>query len=197
LSLTLRAQRLRLPWLLAIPFLFSAQPTPKTLLLGFLITLPGLCLRLVASGHIHKDQTLAVGGPFALLRHPLYLGSLFIGLGLAFGGGIPGLVPVFLLLFGWLYYRTARREEGELEARFGQEFLDYKRRVPALLPRVWKGREPREGMPLSEASPGAPPTADGVGFRVHLFVINKGWEAPLGTVGGFTLLWGKMVLFGG
>lgn len=217
--MTLRAQRLRLPWLLALPFLYLAQPTPKTLLFGFLITLPGLCLRGVSSGYIHKDQVLAVHGPFALLRHPLYLGSFFVGLGLVLGGGAPALLPVYLLLFAWLYFRAARREEEELEARFGQEFADYRKRVPALLPAflpallpvpfpmAWAGKNPSgtavhdEGAGTGSATgPAAGPAAgpsDGsrCGFQLRFFVMNRGWEAPLGTLGGFGLLWGKMALF--
>ncbi|MGB5234255.1 MAG: hypothetical protein WBN85_03645, partial [Candidatus Macondimonas sp.] len=41
----------------------------------------GLLVRLWASGHIKKDQELAQDGPYALVRHPLYVGNLTLLLG--------------------------------------------------------------------------------------------------------------------
>ena len=72
---------------------------------------------------------LVTGGPFAFTRNPLYLAGimLVLGLGLAFGiawfllVGIPAAFAVQKL--------TIEREERHLEARFGETYLDYARRV--------------------------------------------------------------------
>ena len=177
----LRTQRLRLPWLLALPFLFFARPTSGLILAGFSLALPGLLLRVSASGYIDKDRALAVHGPYAHLRHPLYLGSFLAGMGLVVGGGVWLLLPVFVPLFLWLYLRAARAEEREMAKRFGEAFREYRRRVPAILPSVGG----REDFLTSE------PQA----FQRRLFVQNRGWDAPAGILGGFGLLWLKMVVF--
>jgi protein-S-isoprenylcysteine O-methyltransferase Ste14 len=170
---SLRTQRLRLTWTLVFPFLWLAQPTPRSLLAGALLALPGLLLRAAASGHILKDRILAVAGPYASLRHPLYLGSFLTGAGMVVAGGRWILVPVYVGLFVWLYGRTIRAEEEELALRFGEEYGEYRRRVPAFLPRRGAGG------PWD--------------FRLARFLGNKEWEAGLGFVGGLGLLWLKMV----
>src|SRR5947209_15369662 len=62
-------------------FLLLAKPMPLTLAAGGAVALAGLALRAWASGHIRKNARLAVSGPYAYTRNPLYLGSLVLGLG--------------------------------------------------------------------------------------------------------------------
>lgn len=175
----LRAQRLRLVWVLALPFFLLSSPTPFHILLGGLLAVPGLLLRGLAAGFIHKDRFLARHGPYAHLRHPLYLGSFFAGLGVVVAGGRWSLVLVFGALFTWLYSRTIRAEEGELETLFGEGFREYRRAVPALIPRL--------SVPDPEThSPGIKT------FQLRAFVRNRGWEAPLGVLAAFLLLWLRM-----
>lgn len=180
---TLRAQRLRWAWVLAVPFLFLSRPTPSCLTLGVLLAVPGLLLRGVSAGFIHKDRVLARHGPYAYLRHPLYLGSFLAGSGLAVASGHPALMGIFLILFFWVYLRTIRAEERELEARFGEAYRFYRSRVPAVLPRpsTMGGRCPEP------AGTGGIRT-----FQTRAFIRNRGWEAPLGVLAGFLLLWLRM-----
>jgi len=173
---TLRAQRLRWAWLLAFPFLVLSRPSPRGLLIGALISFAGLLLRAWAAGFIHKDQLLAVGGPYARLRHPLYVGSFLLGLGLAFAGGRVWIPVVFLCLFAWLYRRTILVEEAELARRFGKDYESYRGRVPPFFPRL---------LP-HPTSPPSPP------FQRWLYRRNKEWQAALGALLGYGLLWAKM-----
>src|SRR5437588_11900332 len=62
-------------------FLLLAKPMPLTLAAGGAVALAGLALRAWASGHIRKNARLAVSGPYAYTRNPLYLGSFILGLG--------------------------------------------------------------------------------------------------------------------
>ena len=176
MRITLRTQRLKLAWLLAVPFLWFSDPTPDGLLGGFLVALPGLVLRGLASGHIDKDTVLAASGPYAYLRHPLYAGSFLVGLGLALAGGLRAFVPLFLVLFGWVYTRVIKAEEEELARIFGSQYRDYRARVPAFLPRMGPG--------------------GGWDFRLRRFLRNREWQAPLGVAGGLGMLWLKMVWVG-
>ena len=201
---SLRTQRLRLTWLLAIPFLALAQPTPAYLIAGVLLSVPGLLLRGSAAGHIDKDRILAVSGPFAHLRHPLYVGSFILGIGLVVGGGLWFLLPLFVGIFSWIYARAIKAEEEGLLARFGLNFAEYRSAVPAFIPRLrpaiphrWRAStEPkaRGGHPgtngIGSATTGA--STEG-GFQLHRFLQNREWEAWLGMLLGFGLLAVKMI----
>lgn len=50
-----------------------------------------------------------------------------------------GAATLVLLCAGALLLYIKRIEEQEMESRFGEEYLDYKRRTPFLIPRV-RGR---------------------------------------------------------
>ena len=72
---------------------------------------------------------LMTGGPYAISRHPMYIGELALWLGWAIlYGSIPVLIgfAVLAAVVGLL----APREERALEAKFGEEYRRYKARVP-------------------------------------------------------------------
>jgi hypothetical protein len=175
---TLRSQRLRMTWLLALPFLYLSRPSPRVLLVGALISLTGLLLRALAAGFIHKDRELATGGPYSRLRHPLYFGSFFLGLGLALASGRWWFPVLFSGLFIWLYHRTIMAEEAELIRRFGQDYDSYRGQVPAFIPHFRR----KQKLTLS------------TGFRFGLYRRNNEWQAALGALIGYGLLWVRMSL---
>jgi protein-S-isoprenylcysteine O-methyltransferase Ste14 len=72
---------------------------------------------------------LMTGGPYAFSRHPMYIGELALWLGLAVLFGSPAVLVGFVALFA-LTWRLAVREEGALEAAFGDAYRRYKARVP-------------------------------------------------------------------
>jgi protein-S-isoprenylcysteine O-methyltransferase Ste14 len=77
---------------------------------------------------------LATTGLYGEIRHPQYLGLILIVI--AFNIQWPTLptlamAPVLIVM----YVRQARREDRELAARFGEEFVRYASRVPAFIPR--------------------------------------------------------------
>lgn len=80
--------RTRATWLLALPFLWFAAPTFCTYLAGGAVAMVGVAIRAWAAGTVQKNLRLATAGPYAFVRHPLYLGGLLIGLGLTLAGGI-------------------------------------------------------------------------------------------------------------
>ncbi len=81
------------------------------------------------------EQRLHTSGIRGRVRHPYYLGHLCELLGWTIGTGLLVLYALtgFALLTGALMIAA---EERELEARFGQAYREYKRQVPALLPRL-------------------------------------------------------------
>ena len=73
--------RLLVVYALAIAAVFLSRPTPLSLLLGPIPIAAGEALRLWATGYLHKNDALTIAGPYAYLRHPLYLGTLLIAAG--------------------------------------------------------------------------------------------------------------------
>jgi protein-S-isoprenylcysteine O-methyltransferase Ste14 len=131
-------QRWRVPlgFLCAAIFILFARPRPLTLLIGAGISLVGLLIRAWASGHIQKNSALAVSGPYAYTRNPLYLGSFILGLGFTIGAGRWLLAVLFGVLFLGIYFPVMRVESATMDQYFGPEFRDYSQAVPLFLPRL-------------------------------------------------------------
>lgn len=81
-----------------------------------------------------REQRLITSGIRARVRHPVYLGHLFEMLAWSVGTGLA--VCYALTLFGMVTGAVMiRLEDKELEQRFGEEYREYRRRVPAVVPR--------------------------------------------------------------
>jgi len=76
---------------------------------------------------------LATGEVYALVRHPQYLGFMLLTLGMFVHWTT---LPTLLMwpIMAVLYYRLARGEEKEMQQKFGDEYLEYRRKVPMLIP---------------------------------------------------------------
>ena len=136
-----------------------------------MVILAGLLVRGWAAGVLEKDRELAVSGPYAFTRNPLYLGSFVIGVGAAVAGGRIWIGVVFLAFFIWAYRGPMAREGARLEERFGEAYRRYRGAVPAFLPR------------LTPYRPTAAPTAVPTRFSLARYVRNREWEAALGRGG--------------
>lgn len=103
-------------------------------LLGFLLVIDGW--QRVCRNYWSKEEgegRLVTDGVYRYIRHPQYTGLLLITLGLlVHWATIPTLImwPILVVL----YYRLARREEQEMEMKFGAQFTEYKSRVPMFIP---------------------------------------------------------------
>jgi protein-S-isoprenylcysteine O-methyltransferase Ste14 len=80
-------------------------------------------------------QKLIVQPPYTFCRNPMALGAIVMYLGVAVLFGSIGAGVLVLLGAAWLLAYIKRIEEKEMELRFGQEYLDYKKRTPFLIPR--------------------------------------------------------------
>ena len=82
------------------------------------------------------EHGLVRTGPFARVRHPIYLAMLLLlgalGLGL---GHIAGLLMAIPLFYAGTAIRV-REEERLLRQQFGQAYDDYARDTPAFIPRL-------------------------------------------------------------
>ena len=83
-------------------------------------------------------QKLIIRPPYSYCRNPMALGAIVMYLGVAILFGSMGSVVLVLLGTGLLLTYIKRIEEREMEIRFGQEYLKYKKQTPFLIPRFWK-----------------------------------------------------------
>ncbi len=76
-------------------------------------------------------------GPYRLIRHPGYSGSLlvWIGAGLVTSNWIVLIVVTLVCISAYLY--RIRSEEAMLVAEFGEEYENYIRRTRRLIPFVY------------------------------------------------------------
>ncbi len=81
-----------------------------------------------------SQTELVATGLHASVRHPIYLGHLCTLTALTIGSGL-AVLYVFLAIAVVTGWWMIREEDRELERRFGQEFLEYKKRVPGIVPR--------------------------------------------------------------
>jgi protein-S-isoprenylcysteine O-methyltransferase Ste14 len=130
---------LSLPWFFLESENWIAIVGLILLLVGFpmiYLTLRTLSVHRALGEEIYKEKTqsqLITTGIYAYTRNPLYLSStiLFIGWSL-----LTRFTPfIFItLLFMILFVQVAIWEEKELIDRFGEEYIEYKKRVPFIIP---------------------------------------------------------------
>ncbi|MFC1658118.1 methyltransferase family protein [Candidatus Omnitrophota bacterium] len=118
-----------------------ATPDDNSLRIGAPFIGIGLLIRVWANGYAVKLEKLTTSGPYALLRHPLYLGTMLIAIGFVIMLKIYVSGALFIVLMASIYYRTIKKEELMLEERFKEAYSDYKKRVPALFPRILPYRQ--------------------------------------------------------
>lgn len=119
------------------------QPTLLELLTGAALIAAGIAVDVWADVLFKRDAVgvrpfsttpvLVTRGPFALSRHPMYLGLVAIALGTAIAAGVLANVWVAVAFSIWLHYAYVLPEERFLRNRFGAAYEEYCRRVPRWL----------------------------------------------------------------
>lgn len=108
------------------------------MVLGLSVVIAGVVLLARGWREVHRgshEDRLVTTGPYAVVRHPQYLGIFIALLGELIHW--PTILTLALLPFVVLaYVGLARKEERELLLRFGDAYRDYQRRVPTFIPRL-------------------------------------------------------------
>jgi protein-S-isoprenylcysteine O-methyltransferase Ste14 len=81
--------------------------------------------------HMKKQNKLVTTGPFSYSRNPIYLAFLMIYFG--FTIAIQSWLIILRIPLAIYFYKSAKREEKNLENVFGKEYLTYKNRVPRFI----------------------------------------------------------------
>ena len=110
------------------------RPVPELLYAGTVIIVVGEAIRMWASGHVKKNKVLATDGPYAYVRHPLYVGNILLVAGYSLASGLwwSPILMIALLLF---YYPPAiSYEDGKLHDYFGEQWENWSRNIHPLIP---------------------------------------------------------------
>lgn len=138
-----------------VPLYWNFPPQTRIwfLIFGSLFYFPGMAFVLwgrialgenyfVSTGfgvQLFANHQLVMKGPFAIVRHPMYLGIILASLGalLIYSTW----TTLYFVFFAPLMMIRAYREEQALAAEFGEQWQEYRRQVPAFIPRLRKQRQ--------------------------------------------------------
>ena len=109
---------------------------------GFTILIKGILFRSIGRGHkmlqSQRSAKLVTTGPYSVTRNPMYLGSMMLGTGFVMILWPCWVLPLFWVLFLWRFSFQVKKEETFLEETFGQEYIDYCKEVPRVVPHYFK-----------------------------------------------------------
>lgn len=114
----------------------AGKPFGRLFAIGAVIALMGISVRMWASGHIKKNKELATDGPYAFVRHPLYVGNILLGVGYALASGLWWAFPVYILILLVFYPHAIRYEDEKLHRYFGENWENWRRNTRALIPKI-------------------------------------------------------------
>ena len=158
---TLARRRVALGFLTAAATIVFSRPTWATWGVGLAVALAGESMRIWAAGHLEKGREVTRSGPYRLTRHPLYLGSAFVALGVVIASR-SAIIAVLVTAYLSLTLSAAiRTEEAFLSQAFGDDYARY--------------REAR-AEPMTRR------------FSVARAARNREYRAVAGVIGGFALL---------
>ena len=129
--------RLLARWRVTLGFVFTAivlwlaTPTPQSLVIGAAIAVIGESIRLWAAGHLEKSKEVTQSGPYRYTRHPLYLGSSLIGIGVAVIANNLVVATIVIAYLVLTLTAAMRSEEAHLREKFGDAYDAYaQKRAP-------------------------------------------------------------------
>ncbi len=163
----LARRRVALGFVTAVAAVVLAQPTWQSWLAGLAVAAAGEALRVWAAGHLEKGREVTQSGPYRWTRHPLYVGSSVLALGVVIASRSVVLGVVAALYMGATITAAVRSEEAFLRQRFGEAYDRYARSDSAPVMRR---------------------------FSLARAVRNREYRAVLGVLLGFALLALKIVL---
>jgi len=139
--------RVALGGLMAALTLWFAHPTGASLAAGAIIASLGAALRLWAAGHVEKSREVTSSGPYRYTRHPLYLGSTIVGIGVAVAAGNPWLGLAIVGYLATTLTAAMKAEEAHLREKFGDAYDRYASKQAPMMARsfswerAWRNRE--------------------------------------------------------
>jgi protein-S-isoprenylcysteine O-methyltransferase Ste14 len=168
------ATRMRVPlgFAFAVAYFWFAVPSWASITLGAMLSLIGLAVRAIASGHIRKNAELATTGPYAYTRNPLYLGSVLMAVGFVIAARNGWIALGATIMFLVIYVPVIKAEEVYLRGIF-TGYEQYAANVPRLLPRLTAYRGANAAGNDSHGGLGS--------FSRELYLKHREYNAALGS----------------
>jgi protein-S-isoprenylcysteine O-methyltransferase Ste14 len=125
LAEALARRRVPLGFVCAAAVLWLAGPTRRSLAIGCVTAVVGELLRIWAAGHLEKGREVTRSGPYRFTRHPLYMGSGIIAIGVAVAAASPAAAAIIGVYFVATVSAAIRTEEANMRASFGDQYDAY------------------------------------------------------------------------
>ena len=126
-------------WRVFLGFVFAgltyrlATPTTQSLLIGAIVAIIGESIRVWAAGHLEKSKEVTMSGPYRYTRHPLYLGSSLMGIGIAIAANNLIVAIIVVAYLALTLTAAMRSEEAHLREKFGDAYDAYaEKRAPRI-----------------------------------------------------------------
>jgi protein-S-isoprenylcysteine O-methyltransferase Ste14 len=132
---TLARKRVPLGFLAALVAIVLARPTWESWRTGLLIAVAGEAIRVWAAGHLEKSREVTRSGPYRLTRHPLYVGSSLMALGVIVASRSVTLGVLTSIYMVATITAAVRTEEAFLRSAFGDTYDRYRRSEADAMPR--------------------------------------------------------------
>jgi protein-S-isoprenylcysteine O-methyltransferase Ste14 len=145
----LARRRVSLGFVVAVAVLYFSRPTWTSIAAGAAIGATGETIRVWAAGHLEKSREVTSSGPYRFTRHPLYLGSSIMGLGVGVASRSLVVFLLMILYMGATIAAAIRTEEAFLRQRFGDAYDAYAAARGPLgarrfsVARAWRNKEYR------------------------------------------------------
>jgi protein-S-isoprenylcysteine O-methyltransferase Ste14 len=123
----LARRRVSLGFLAAVAALVLARPTWETWRAGLIIAVAGEAVRIWAAGHLEKSREVTRSGPYRLMGHPLYAGSILIAVGIAVASRSVAVVLLAVVYMAATISAAIATEEAFLRRTFGDAYDRYRR----------------------------------------------------------------------
>src|SRR3990172_2689369 len=120
----------------ALLLVLFAKPNPLGMVVGIVLIAMGEGIRIWAAGHLQKNESLTVTGPYAYVKNPLYIGSILITAGFCILADNIYFLAAVTFMFCFHYIPYKKRMEGDrLKKIFGSRYEEYDEKVPEYIPR--------------------------------------------------------------
>jgi protein-S-isoprenylcysteine O-methyltransferase Ste14 len=157
----LARRRVALGFVAAVFTAVMARPSARSLTIGFAVALAGEAVRIWAAGHLEKSREVTRSGPYRWTRHPLYVGSAVLAVGVVVAARSVAVLVVVALYMCCTIAAAVATEEAFLRRTFGDAYDRYRH---------------SQGEPMRR------------GFSIDRVVRNREYRAAAGMLAGFALL---------
>ena len=126
--------KLRVPLALVAIWFIATHMQPGFFYYGLGVSFVGAFLQWWCFACLKKQKVLALNGPYAFVRNPMYIARYILLAGAILMTGNLWLLPAFTLLYYFYMVNRVGREEVKLTEIFGEEYTQYCREMPRFVP---------------------------------------------------------------